>query len=111
MTEFQDLCIAFVRVAKGDVVVDGIHGVTEPSGTSEAMLTQPRTSSGNSAEVHGAKRPFHSVDNEEHEMAMTEKQSKNIDHKNMTTRGKKNFIVKFKQLKKIVMPLTRKKMP
>lgn len=42
LTEFQELCIGFVRAAKGDSIVDGIHGVIEPSGTNQSSLTQPK---------------------------------------------------------------------
>lgn len=55
LTEFQELCLAFVRAAKGDAVVDCIHGVTEPSGSSAATLTLPKKLSSGKRDQPNAK--------------------------------------------------------
>lgn len=43
LSEFEDLCVSFVREAKGNEVIEGINNVVEPSATNTIDLTPTTT--------------------------------------------------------------------
>lgn len=108
MTEFQNLCVAFVRAAKGEVVADGIRGVAEPSGTNEQTLAQPGSSSANKPLTSGKKRPRLDANDENAETSLIKDSPNNKNQKKTADSWKKEFYGEIQTIEKQRLALEQK---